>query len=315
MNIKSKLLLPPLLGMALIVSSIHLYWEPLQVDRAREQYTRQLERLMRASESDVVRHLLERDIGSLYAAMEYQQSLHDGEWYGLALYDGDGKRLFPVFDTVAEVRPAAENLIRVRHVLRHSGENLGRIEVDVDWSGARALAHENFAKLNMLIIAMMILMLGVGYIGQHRILYMPLDRLRRSAARLAGGDFDTSLLPTSNDEVGRLSDTFRVMTERLRRSQQELHHAALTARESEARQRAIIESMGDGLLITGRDGVIRTGNPALTRMLGYAEGELDGQSLDRLMPDGAEGYHRGIIPTLANYPAMGQRVVNHPRQL
>jgi len=74
--------------------------------------------------------------------------------------------------------------------------------------------------------------------------------------------------------------TVREVTETVRRLQ------------LEERLRTIIETIGDGVITTDRDGVIQSVNPAAARLLGCPAGELGGQTLGNLLTaidDGALG--------------------------
>ncbi len=63
----------------------------------------------------------------------------------------------------------------------------------------------------------------------------------------------------------------------------EARRAKEALRESEAKYRALIENMADGLLMVDREEVIRFVNLQVCRMLGYSEAELLGQSATRLL--------------------------------
>ena len=63
----------------------------------------------------------------------------------------------------------------------------------------------------------------------------------------------------------------------------EARRAAAALRQSEAKYRALIEFMADGLLLADRDEILRFVNPRACRMLGYSEAELLGQDATRLL--------------------------------
>jgi PAS domain S-box-containing protein len=56
-------------------------------------------------------------------------------------------------------------------------------------------------------------------------------------------------------------------------------------RASEARTRALVEHMVEGLIVANDEGIIQQANPAAQRMFGYTADELLGQSIRRLLPD------------------------------
>ena len=62
-----------------------------------------------------------------------------------------------------------------------------------------------------------------------------------------------------------------------------LRQAEVAFRESEAKYRALVENMADGLLVADRNDIVRFVNPQACRMLGYSEAELLGQDVARLL--------------------------------
>ncbi len=69
-------------------------------------------------------------------------------------------------------------------------------------------------------------------------------------------------------------------------------------KESEVRQRAVLETMADAQITMDELGIIESINPATQSMFGYTAGELIGQNITRLMPD---PYSREHDHYLADY--------------
>lgn len=67
--------------------------------------------------------------------------------------------------------------------------------------------------------------------------------------------------------------------------------AANRIRQAQERFRLVVEANTNGLLVADKAGRIVLVNPALTRMFGYDEGELLGQSIDLLLPENARPMH------------------------
>jgi two-component system NtrC family sensor kinase len=70
----------------------------------------------------------------------------------------------------------------------------------------------------------------VGMLVQ-RLVYAPLDDLKKGAARLADGDLEQPIPVRSHDELGQLAESFNRMTEALRRSRSQLEDWGHTLEE------------------------------------------------------------------------------------
>ena len=103
------------------------------------------------------------------------------------------------------------------------------------------------------------------------------------------------------------------MYEDVRREVAEGQRAALAARKSEGRIRAVMSTIVDGIIIIDEQGIIETVNPAVEQIFGYASSELVGQNVKMLMPVPYHGEHDGY---LARYLETGEaRIIGLGREL
>jgi len=65
-------------------------------------------------------------------------------------------------------------------------------------------------------------------------------------------------------------------------------------REREEQYRGIFESASDAFLIIEADGTVAGANPAACELYGYLEAELVGSPIDRLVPNGDQGFFAGL---------------------
>jgi signal transduction histidine kinase len=91
-----------------------------------------------------------------------------------------------------------------------------------------------------------------------------LVKLRKSAQRIANGDFSVPAVVSGHDEIGQLGKSFNDMSERLRDSYQRL------AIEQQ-RDEAILQGMGEGLIATDETGKILLMNHVAARYLNIAD--------------------------------------------
>jgi len=106
----------------------------------------------------------------------------------------------------------------------------------------------------------------------------PVHRLREVVEHVTGGDLSARLFPTTRDEVGSLTQAFNQMTERLQSMMD-------TSEEERSRLAAILEHMGDGVLITDGEGRVRLINHAAARLLGVRDEKAVGSTFAQVVRD------------------------------
>ena len=102
--------------------------------------------------------------------------------------------------------------------------------------------------------------------------------LVRGAHRIGQGDYTRPLPVHRRDRLGDLEQAMEQMRSRLRQST--VHKDYL---------RSVLDSMTDAVLITSPDGVVKTGNLAACRLLGFTEEELLGRSIVAALAENLRG--------------------------
>lgn len=88
----------------------------------------------------------------------------------------------------------------------------------------------------------------------------PVRQLTQVVRQMASGDLGARLLPSTQDEIGQLTQAFNYMAEQL--------HEQITALQTErGRLAAILEHMADGVVIVDENGLVQMMNLAATRIL------------------------------------------------
>ncbi|TGU71455.1 HAMP domain-containing histidine kinase [Geomonas terrae] len=88
-----------------------------------------------------------------------------------------------------------------------------------------------------------------------------LSRLATAANRIGRGEFGTRVAVQSNDELGELARVMNEMSEKIERQLEELS-------SEKGRLDAILEGMGEGVMVTDRDAVVTLVNPSFCAMFG-----------------------------------------------
>jgi two-component system phosphate regulon sensor histidine kinase PhoR len=92
----------------------------------------------------------------------------------------------------------------------------------------------------------------------------PVRQLTTIAERMAAGDLDARLFPSSRDEVGQLTRAFNHMADQIREQ-------VTSLAEEQSRLAAVLDHMADGVLITDGNGQVRLVNAAAARLLDTSE--------------------------------------------
>jgi two-component system phosphate regulon sensor histidine kinase PhoR len=125
-----------------------------------------------------------------------------------------------------------------------------------------------------LVVALLAALLAVFLAGRTT---EPLRQLTVVAERMAAGDLDARLFPTSRDEVGQLTRAFNHMADQIREQVSSLA-------EEQGRLAAVLDHMADGVLITDAGGQVRLINAAATRLLDTSEDRAMGRSFTQVAP-------------------------------
>jgi PAS domain S-box-containing protein len=136
----------------------------------------------------------------------------------------------------------------------------------------------------------------------------PLERLRRGALAVAGGDLAHRLAVTSRDEIGELAAAFNQMTsdlqaERtaLQKANRELDEQLKAVSKLERYNDRILTSMSNGLVTLNLEGRIVKWNEMAARITGYAVADVEGRLCQEIFA-GNPNFQRVLLDGLAGKP-------------
>ena len=195
-------------------------------------------------------------------------------------------------DTVlirAEVNPLLEELRNIFESIADEQVNLAKE------SGATLTEANEQIQLSTIILLAIALLLGV--LLAVRItggIVPPIQRLMAAAEGVAHGDLNAEVMVSSNDEIGQLGKSFNAMVDDLRNAAikeqnildelQELNHG-LESRvadrtkdleQSEIKIRAILDNIGEGIIVLDENGTIESINPAAQNIFNMTEADAVG---------------------------------------
>lgn len=167
----------------------------------------------------------------------------------------------------------------------HQGTEIGRVFVGHSLAKMKDEVQES--KRLIAIISLLTLLIGVSFVyWVSTLLTRNLSNIVSVVNQIGEGDLSKRAIVASTDEVGLLAQSFNGMLGALSDST-----AALRKREEQFR--TLAESMNEGLLQMDSDFVIKYANPRLYKMLGFADGDLEGQHISKItdpanLPDFAQ---------------------------
>ncbi len=164
--------------------------------------------------------------------------------------------------------------------IRLDATSILNLNADVETSAKREILKKaEKLQINILIVALVTLAISllVGF-NLSRSIFVPIVRLQEATQKVARGNLDFDLEPSSKDELGDLTASFASMTHDLKRYET----VVLPAMEH---MDNILQTMNDSLMVVSREGKIETINTAATTLLGYSETELTGRTFDTLFAE------------------------------
>jgi PAS domain S-box-containing protein len=158
-------------------------------------------------------------------------------------------------------------LLRVSTPIVDGGTTWGCFQLGISEERSQRDAKRLWTITILASLATILVTLASGAYLARSIAY-PVTRLAETVSRVERGEWDTPIDVSSGDEIGLLASGFRSMLQELRRSKSYVED--------------ILHSMADSLVVVDREGKIRTANPATYSLLGYGEGKLLGERIERI---------------------------------
>ncbi|MBI4395505.1 MAG: PAS domain S-box protein [Elusimicrobia bacterium] len=150
-------------------------------------------------------------------------------------------------------------------------EEIGSVQVEFDLAptqGKLARIRRYAIGLSALFVLLGILLTNIFV----RVIILPLKELVNATKRIAGGEMEVQVAARTRDEIGELASAFNIMTQNLKKSTVSRDYLD-----------SILDSIPDSIVVTDPDGTVNMVNQGTTALSGYSEGELVGQSIDRIV--------------------------------
>lgn len=281
-GIRFKLFLPIAIAFAILVAGMHFLWLPEMIDDKRDSVIEREDYVLRAIGPGLTRALLVNDLGAIHATLNYQLKLNKDSWRQIVFSNTKGKRLYPLLNPRTL---KGEFLIEIKRNVVWDKHSLGVMRLLVDWEKEYQQQLQHVHRLEwMAFIVFFISVVGAA-IWQNRLILLPISNLETAVSQLVKGGQESIFPKAQKDEIGDLTKAFSQMRADLKKSQYKLKQTIKKVKESETRQRNIVENMSNGLITADGNGDIQSVNPAAEKIFGYRENEIIGHNLKTLLPD------------------------------
>lgn len=183
-----------------------------------------------------------------------------------------------------------------------SGEKAGIFQVAISRG---QIQHELILTVVIVIVLATLLISAILFTSlfiSRKYIFKPLIKLENSARKIAEGDLDTAIDSSGDDEIGQLALVFGLMANKLKISFSTLEHkveertadlvdAKIEAerinqelRTAGARLQALLDNYPVGILFVSYDRVIKRVNAEMSRISGYSQAELVGNTTRMFYP-------------------------------
>ncbi|PJI47070.1 MAG: PAS sensor protein [Pseudomonas sp.] len=153
-------------------------------------------------------------------------------------------------------------------------DSRGKPQLRLELTSPRPLYQQGQQSVRLFLYLTLALLGGatlLAYVALEFRIIRRVTTMNREVAVIGQDDTPSRLSQQGADELGQLASEMNSMLDRLE--------------QSEARDQAILDAIRDGYFEMDPNGIIRTVNPALCRMLGYSAEQLSGQHFSLLLQD------------------------------
>ena len=167
---------------------------------------------------------------------------------------------------------------------------LGKLQLSVtkqEYEGMQSL----YDVIRNIVFATAIIGLGlaiwIGFILV-RAISRPLEDVVRIAQGVAAGNLTQQIKVSSTNEIGQLMQALKEIHDNLVKIIGQV-------RDSEARTRAVLDNVDEGILAINEGGLIEIFNPAAEQIFGYKGHEIIGKNASLLVREPSRGQHNGFL--------------------
>lgn len=223
MGIRTKLLLPSITILIVIIASLELYWLPTLTQQEVIKQVKNQSSQLSVLEVALIDPILNGDLAHIHLILD-EILLNHPEWKWFSLVEQNGVRLYPITEQ-PDIADAA-HVFRFSHPVRYLDTTLGTIYLSADLTESIQAFEHQLRILDWLLLFLLPLVAIASAVLQDIFVRRPLHQLAGAATRIAHGDFNVQLPKATTDEVGQLVLAFDGMCKMRNTAQSALEELA-----------------------------------------------------------------------------------------
>jgi PAS domain S-box-containing protein len=286
-SLRIKLFIPLLLTVILLTTYFFAFWSPRLLADAERSYQNSVESQIQTVKEGLIPPLLGNQLDAVYGILDALRK-KNSDWVSIELFDAKGRTIYPLEPPALLKRNETKDVKTVVAGIRYLDENLGRLEVKVDFaSRLSTIKSQATILISLFLFAMFLFVLITAFILE-TVVRRPVILLADASEKLANGDYETPLPRSDHSEMGMLVKSFEMMrntiqlhtatlmeTHRQLRSEiEDRKKAELLLRESERKFRAIFNKSFQFIGLMAVDGILMEVNESALEFAGVSEADV-----------------------------------------
>ena len=280
-GLRSKLSLPIIIGVLIIVCILFFVWQPLQLKKAKNEFIEEQTKILKTLNPSLIRYILSNDLSSLHSTLENSLIIHKNTWQYIQIINADKRQLFPIFTQKPKF---SDTIIDIQLSLEENEEIFGEIYLFTDWGKEKKKQTENIIQINIWSIILFAIIAIANFIIQTKWIFIPITKLKDVTFQFSQGNYKTKVPAVSTDEIGSLTTSIEHMRDKIQVTLNELV-------DKEKMQRAILDSVPDAIITLNSQGIVQSFNPGAENIFQYQAVEVIGKNVKILMPENIALHH------------------------
>jgi len=242
MGIRSKLITPLFITLLVIFSVIHFVLKPDWIKHEHEEYLTIQNSMLNTLVVNLTNNILSGDYAVMHDNLDAELKSKAKVWKTLVVQSIMGGQIYPLEAISQESLTQHSNneyIDKITRQIEYDGEPLGAVTLYADWSDEERDINEYITQLEVMLLVCFLFLLIVALTVQSMLIRSPLEKLKNAAGALVYGDYDIELPADGNDEIGRLSHSFKLMRESIKTNEDALK---LAAKEAEIAERLLADN-------------------------------------------------------------------------